>query len=362
MGFASGPRGCAKWWWLSHIQSKMGCQGSKDRDETGFEEESEGSRRHAMLIKSKSQMHKGMTQQEIDDTFVDCCEEDDMTQMNHMEWDDEDEFEFIDVAMTKELAEELKASKGEGSEGFDPNDEDSIRKHYIERKDAEWTGPSDAPRCGSFQGVSRCHNEEMGGNTWCPGFGESFKLRIGPNYKKTGAKAHSEEAIYSVVAVDFIRSSKPIHNIGEKMQLPKLDFTVNSQYVKPMMVINIMLPLEYSIWGADENGPCIQMVCVLIMKQRYVNQFNALITQDGRLHRGNGYVEMDINVAKWCAMAKATLYQMFGSVPERTLSVAHVIESREDEHMPEQTLCCLQLDRIECATDKEEINKNHPDL
>ena len=85
-----------------------------------------------------------------------------------------------------------------------------------------------------------------------------------------------------------------------------------------------------------------------------VKRFNgkpALITKDGRLHVGpkkhNGdgpaYVEMDINVADWCRLARCTVYTMFSTVPERRLQLAHVIESREDEHMPEQTLCCVQV-------------------
>jgi len=93
----------------------------------------------------------------------------------------------------------------------------------------------------------------------------------------------------------------------------------------------------------------------------------ALITQDGRLHRGPGYVEMDINVADWCYIARKALYTLFSTVPERMLSLGHVIESREDEHMPEQTLCCMQICCLSFFTDKDWENgpqfmKDHPEI
>lgn len=398
----------------------MGCKSSKDKDPSLDMEDSEATESVRRRQNSKVKMRTAKTQEELDeaceDLFLDC--DDEMTQMHPGEWDCDDDFEYVDADYVHPVS-----ASGAPSEGFDPNDEDSIREHYILRDDAEWVGPAGAPKCGSFPGITRCDVKQMGGNTWCPGYGESFNLRVGPNYKKYGKKSASREAIYSVVSMDVMRSNPPIHHIASKMQLPKVDFTVNSQYVKPILVVNIILPLTGPDWtfSTPSDGPSLQMVAVMVMKEKYAKMFDhlqtggaypaihqleeymrvapeenedgckadtyrwrwkfigraegklpslikswngkpALITKDGRLHRGNGYVEMDINVAEWCKMARSSLNSMFCTVPERALSIAHVIESREDEHMPEQTLACMQIDCLECFTDDASIYKDHPDL
>jgi len=379
-------------------------------------DENSEERARRVAADKKNKIQPGMSASEIDevlgDEFFDWEEGEDCPTFVDEHWDPNmDEFEYIDAP-----GGEHAPSPGESSE-FDPDDEDSCRKYYIERQDAEWMGPESAPKVGSFPGVDRRDVQDMANDSWCAGYGESFKLRIGPNYKKYGKKDHSKESMYSVVAVDFVRASTPTYNIGAKMRLPKVRFNVNSQYVQPVMIINTMLPYGGPwVFSRTNDGPCLQMVVTLIMKEKYAKMWDqldrapascrqleeymriapeengpvwdkkddgnkktsyrwrwkfigrgengvpaalkswngkpALITQDGRLHRGDGYVEMDINIADWCLIARKALYTMFQTVPERKLSLGHVIEAREDEHMPEQTLCCMQVCCLSFFTDK----------
>jgi len=387
-------------------RSIMGCGGSKDREGAAMELDKEGSDA-SKCAEKKEQIHPNMSQEELDQVldgqFFEMYDHDSLTQIN--EWDNMDEFEFIDAPGAFTPAH----SGHKPADDFDPNNEDSQRHHYILDRNAEWVGQG--PKVGSLAAVDRQLVTTMSPDTWCAGWGENFKLRIGPNYKQFGKKDNSLEAIYSVVAADIIMSSHPNHDIASQMQLPKVHFKVNSKYVTPILVINIQLPLGSPwLFSRTNNGPCMQLVTTMVMKEKYARQWDdlskappacrqleeymrvapeeqddgskaktyrwrwkfigrcengvpsalkayngkpALITQDGRLHRGGHYTEMDINVADWCKPARISLYTMFATVPERTLSLAHVIESRDDEHMPEQTLCCLQIDRLSSFTDKE---------
>merc|ERR1712072_736822 len=363
----------------------MGCGRSKEKNI--HMDESAEDRAKRIAAEKKKEIHTGMSSEEMDavfgDEFFDWEEGDDCPTFVDEEWDpDMDEFEYIEAPGHSPRA----PSPGESS-GFDPNDEDSCRKYYIERGDAEWMGPANAPKVGSYPAIDRQDVMHMPENSWCAGYGESFKLRIGPNYKKYGKKDHSKESLYSIVAVDFIRASTPTYNVGSKMRLPKVRFTVNSKYVKPIIVINVQLPYGGPwVFSRTNDGPCLQMVVTLIMKEKYAKMWDnlenappscrqleeymkiapeenqqtgwskdddgnkkssyrwrwkfigrgengvpralkgwngkpALITQDGRLLRGDGYVEMDINIADWCLIARKALYTMFQTVPERKLSL-----------------------------------------
>lgn len=55
---------------------------------------------------------------------------------------------------------------------------------------------------------------------WSQCEASSFNLRIGPNYKSTGAKAPSPNELYDLVGIDFLQSRKRIQHIGEKVIFP----------------------------------------------------------------------------------------------------------------------------------------------
>eukprot|EP00658_Telonema_sp_P-2_P016859 TRINITY_DN16525_c0_g1_i2.p1 TRINITY_DN16525_c0_g1~~TRINITY_DN16525_c0_g1_i2.p1 ORF type:complete len:420 (+),score=104.06 TRINITY_DN16525_c0_g1_i2:165-1424(+) len=386
------------------------------RDSDKSDDCSEASRRRHDMDRKFHRDHQNtsaaQSDADLNEDFFDIDDTNDIMNGLDVDWNNMNEFEFVDDPSLYDPAVLSARSMDRPffRATFDPNDDDSIRRHYIEREDAEWVGPSNGPKCGSFPAVDRTLAPEMAANTWCAGYGDHFKLRVGPSYEKYGKKDHSRESLYSVVAMDILRSDHPKNNIAAKMRLPKVDMEVNSEYVTPIMVVNFQIPLHSPslLGGKDLNGPCLQMVTTMILKEKYARQWDnldkalpairqleeymkrapeekddgnkntyrwrwkliglshtgvpwalkrfngkpALITHDGRMHRGPGYIEMDINVADWCMTARRALYLSLSTVPERIISLAHVIEAREDEHMPEQTLCCMNLNRLEFIHDK----------
>lgn len=79
---------------------------------------------------------------------------------------------------------------------------------------------------------------------WCDGIDSEFKLRVGPNYKKTGTKAPSGPSLYDLMAMDIYYSQERIENIGSKVQL--LDewtrMETNHPDVPPVFVVNGQVP------------------------------------------------------------------------------------------------------------------------
>ena len=55
---------------------------------------------------------------------------------------------------------------------------------------------------------------------WSQCEASSFKLRVGPNYKSTGAKAPSPNELYDLVGIDFLQSKERIQHIGKKVIFP----------------------------------------------------------------------------------------------------------------------------------------------
>jgi hypothetical protein len=79
---------------------------------------------------------------------------------------------------------------------------------------------------------------------WCPGLAENFNLRVGPNYKKTGAKAPSGPALYDLMGMDIFYSDERIENIGSQVKLPEewTSFETNHPDVPPVFVVNGQVP------------------------------------------------------------------------------------------------------------------------
>jgi hypothetical protein len=62
-----------------------------------------------------------------------------------------------------------------------------------------------------------------------------------------------------------------------------------------------------------------------------------------QVHRGSNYIEIDVNIAHWCYLARILLYGLWTSCGEQKGFFGCTIESREDEHMPETMLGGLQF-------------------
>ena len=79
---------------------------------------------------------------------------------------------------------------------------------------------------------------------WCPGIASDFKLRVGPNYKKTGAKAPSGPSLFDLMGMDIYYSTERIENIASKVALPDewTSMETNHPDVPPVFVVNGQVP------------------------------------------------------------------------------------------------------------------------
>jgi Protein ENHANCED DISEASE RESISTANCE 2, C-terminal len=61
----------------------------------------------------------------------------------------------------------------------------------------------------------------------------------------------------------------------------------------------------------------------------------------------SSYLEMDCNVRSWCYLAKKALHYLYPRFNKTSLSVAFVLEGREDSELPEQLLGCCTLTNLD---------------
>ncbi|CAM9977296.1 unnamed protein product, partial [Phaeothamnion confervicola] len=72
-----------------------------------------------------------------------------------------------------------------------------------------------------------------------------------------------------------------------------------------------------------------------------------LITRSGLLTRHRDCFEVDVNVRHWCYLARKGLHLLRPKFRAMALSVAFVIEGRDDDgSLPEQVLGCCALEHI----------------
>ena len=73
-----------------------------------------------------------------------------------------------------------------------------------------------------------------------------------------------------------------------------------------------------------------------------------LIKSTGTVYKGENYMEQDINVHAFGAMAKKGLGLMMGYFPQMLFNIGFCIESREEEEMPE---CLLGAASVNQSTE-----------
>jgi Protein ENHANCED DISEASE RESISTANCE 2, C-terminal len=61
----------------------------------------------------------------------------------------------------------------------------------------------------------------------------------------------------------------------------------------------------------------------------------------------SSYLEMDCDVRAWCYLAKKALHYLYPRFSKTSLSVAFVLEGREDSELPEQLLGCCTLTNLD---------------
>jgi hypothetical protein len=78
-------------------------------------------------------------------------------------------------------------------------------------------GPADEVNPGLLWNIPRVPIAQMSDGEFCGGFAERYKLRVGPNYKKTGHKEPSGPALYDFVGATLLHSAVRLDNLLSSM-------------------------------------------------------------------------------------------------------------------------------------------------
>lgn len=140
---------------------------------------------------------------------------------------------------------------------------------------------------------------------WSQCEANSFNLRIGPNYKSTGAKAPSPNELYDLVGIDFLQSEKRIQHIGKKVVFPPewtegyvsseagdgedpVEFRdvadINHGYVPTLLIVNTQFPADYStsMFGTTkEDGKGWNLVHYFRVKRSTLKELEDMKTASG---------------------------------------------------------------------------------
>mmetsp|Transcript_15481 Transcript_15481/g.31891 ORF Transcript_15481/g.31891 Transcript_15481/m.31891 type:complete len:581 (+) Transcript_15481:142-1884(+) len=245
------------------------------------------------------------------------------------------------------------------------------------------------------------------------GDGTIFRVRMGPNYKRTGKKEPSKQALFDLYAMDLIRAeerTKESRDIFETPVIPGItDQPTGHPHIPPMIIINCGMPsTEPSLFSSTDDGPSFVTVFYFVISEdtkrqlqdlktaspavrllgewcrraenepNFRGRFKAmcildeieklglpnpipsyngkpvLINKSGAFFRREGYIEHTINVHLFAYLAKKALYSIQPKFPNMRLNVGFVIEGRDDDELPECMLGvgkCLYMDPAKAPDD-----------
>eukprot|EP00397_Hematodinium_sp_SG-2012_P010395 GEMP01010509.1.p1 GENE.GEMP01010509.1~~GEMP01010509.1.p1 ORF type:complete len:318 (+),score=53.88 GEMP01010509.1:167-1120(+) len=95
-------------------------------------------------------------------------------------------------------------------------------------------------------------------NTWSELQGTEFKVRCGPNYKKTHQKVRSARNMYNCIGCDVMKNDDLISDIAEMLPMRNIDIP----YLPPdcgvpaVVILNIQLVPEGGGWGSSTPKMC----------------------------------------------------------------------------------------------------------
>jgi len=86
--------------------------------------------------------------------------------------------------------------------------------------------------------LKNCHP-----GTWSNGDGRTFNVRLGPDYKTTGIKAPSNEALYKIFAFDaYSTKEKKINHISRFYDMSVRPPVSEKYDIPPVLLINVLVP------------------------------------------------------------------------------------------------------------------------
>lgn len=245
--------------------------------------------------------------------------------------------------------------------------------------------------CAQFPGNG---NYKTMPHSYWNGDAKIFKVRMGPNYKKTGRKEASLDSLFDLYSVDLVRSDARIKESGGVFKMPDIpgitDEPTGHPSVPPMFVVNCGIPSEEpSVFGSSDDGvsfisifyfviseetkrqlkdldnasPAVKLfaewcrraedeaafrgrfkaMCILddiknLGLPSFISNYNGkpvLINKSGTFYRRKNYIEMNINVHIFAFIARKALYSLQPKFPKMVLNVGFVIEGRDDSELPE---------------------------
>jgi small-conductance mechanosensitive channel len=262
---------------------------------------------------------------------------------------------------------------------------------------------------------------------YCPA--DSFKCRIGPNYKKNKLKDSSKPELFEFIGANMFRSERkvdhitslvPISDVSEALKLKPgfpsgyypegpvvMEDKIND--VPKYFIVNFQLP-DYPpnnpVWGkTKEDGRGMSFVLYFRMRQSAVPIFQDMSLPAAQVYRkfllnnaeehnrmkciprivrpdeltmigstlksgiqkynakpfltgpdthqfyfGPNYLECDVDVHKFCFLARKAQYSFMEHLPQLTVDLAFVIEAYGDEEQPENVLASCQLNGVDLYT------------
>ncbi|OQR82598.1 hypothetical protein ACHHYP_15750 [Achlya hypogyna] len=262
----------------------------------------------------------------------------------------------------------------------------------------------------SLRRCEAAEDEATAHDCWAQLDATRFKVRQGPNYRKTKLKGPSALALLDLVATDVYRSDSKVDNIGSIVQLPQAPTASRAR--RDLVIINCQVPCyapSNPLWGEkqgdgdgfnfvtyyaiseslrtklDESPPCTEPAVRLlraflsddsgaIVRDRLkaigvvVNpseqalgrtERHLLETYNGqpiltrpqhRFYRGDGYFEIDIDAHLFNFVARKGLCGVTEHFGNMVVDFGFVLEGQEDDELPEQILGCVRLCKVDVKT------------
>jgi hypothetical protein len=218
-------------------------------------------------------------------------------------------------------------------------------------------------------------------------------VRTGPNYSRNGKKAPSKASFYECCAVDLVAAERRIDVFGEKVMLPEIPAHFKGLDLPPLFIANCQIPHDGpSFSGIRGDGKCSMAVYYFRLTEATVAELKAgedtysnalkllikfvreaetdkvirqyfkvicLVENMAELGMGSlsklsgkpvlaratgtattreDFMEFDINVHNFSAIARKSLQSAQGYVANMEQQVGFVIQGTTDAELPEQML------------------------
>eukprot|EP00455_Lapot_gusevi_P046658 TRINITY_DN6178_c0_g3_i2.p1 TRINITY_DN6178_c0_g3~~TRINITY_DN6178_c0_g3_i2.p1 ORF type:complete len:345 (-),score=141.39 TRINITY_DN6178_c0_g3_i2:49-1047(-) len=249
------------------------------------------------------------------------------------------------------------------------------------------------------------------GPSWTEVDGNSFMVRIGPDYQINKRKELSLPSICHLIGADLFGCEQKIHNIGRFIQLPAVPDCPAGLPPPATIIINAQIPAyapPNPLWGrTKEDGQGYSLVFYLTLKDEWlrewrdvntavpaiqllrrfvsaelddekmherfkaitriqnipeinvagvakklVNTYNGtpfLTRPQHRYYRGPNYFEIDVDVHRFSYMAKLGLAGVRQALQTVIFDFAFVVEGYTNDELPEQILGAARLVKLDLS-------------